>query len=65
MYICENCEAQVGPRIGSNLVTIETRHKVYPPRGNDPGGVGREIVKEIRVCPDCVGPLSREGNGND
>ena len=55
MYICESCDKVVGPGIPSNRVVVETRSKVYPPRpqANDPGGSGREIAKEICVCPEC------------
>lgn len=48
---------------------VETRRKVYPAREDvnlvmkrekgkrrwvgDPGGVGREIVREVALCPRC------------
>jgi hypothetical protein len=31
--------------------------RVKKPMHNDPGGVGREIVRESRVCPSCKAGL--------
>jgi len=45
------------------IVKNEITRKYEP--ADDPGGTGREIVREIRVCPPCKrtlhGALSREG----
>lgn len=56
MYICDFCNKQVGPGIPSNTIVMETREKEYParPSVNDPGGFGYEIVKEAKVCTDCI-----------
>jgi len=57
MYKCESCKTQVGSGIPCNIVVVETRTKVYPARLNvgDPGGIGREIVKELQLCRKCKG----------
>lgn len=54
MYVCGFCEKQVGPRVESTLVVVETREKVYPPRNDGTRPVGYETVKEVRACPSCA-----------
>lgn len=70
MYRCSQCHDVVGPRQPQRLVVVATRAKRYPPRENafevfksvkrrhvqvdDPGGVGREIVREAALCGDCL-----------
>ena len=56
MYICEICNTQTEPNVPCNVITVETRPKVYPPRPGDPGGSGYETVKEVRACPSCATP---------
>lgn len=67
MYICQDCgkNSQLGEK--SYPVVVETREHKFPFRSkvhrlvrdgkvewhDDPGGVGQQIVKEIRVCRDC------------
>jgi hypothetical protein len=69
MYRCEICKEVVPPRTPSHRVVVETREVRYPFRAdanvvvvkgklekrNDPGGIGREIVREVIVCPRCAG----------
>jgi hypothetical protein len=31
----------------------------------DPGGKGREIVRELRVCPECAGRFPRRNGTSD
>lgn len=48
------CYAGHVTRPGEKLhkFVLETRSKVYPPRpyANDPGGLGEETVKEVKLC---------------
>jgi hypothetical protein len=67
MYRCEFCKKVVAPGIPSHRVVMETRQVRYPYRPDvyvirgkkekkaDPGGVGREIVREAIACPRCAG----------
>ncbi len=61
MFICGNCHSVTKPRVTSQMATAEARDKRYPARhkvnrngSDDPGGYGREIVREVRVCPECA-----------
>lgn len=67
MYICALCGCRVGPNVPLLKRIAETRSVRYPRREevncirkdgklkytDDPGGVGREIVEEQNLCPDC------------
>jgi hypothetical protein len=69
MYRCEECSSVVGPGVSQIREVVETRFKRYPVRENanhvmkhakrkrvlvdDPGGTGREIVRERSLCPSC------------
>lgn len=67
MYRCEQCNEVVGPRIPQVRVVAETRVRQYPfrekvnavnKRGrlvwvDDAGGEGREVVRELVLCPRC------------
>ena len=69
MYRCDRCGEVSSPRTPSLREVVVTRAKSYPHRNkvnririegkvrlwDDPGGEGREIVREITVCPDCGG----------
>ncbi|HYR28543.1 MAG TPA: hypothetical protein VEU30_08760 [Thermoanaerobaculia bacterium] len=67
MYRCEICREVVQPHTPSHRLVVETREKRYPYRPDlypikgtkekkaDPGGVGREIVREVVACPRCAG----------
>jgi hypothetical protein len=35
-------------------------NRLWKAKHDDPGGVGREIVREIRVCPPCKLAADRE-----
>ena len=60
MYYCEACKKLVGPREPQNTVVMEKRRKEYVYPVNLEGGsfqrvsVGWEIVREAKVCGDCV-----------
>lgn len=68
MYRCEICREIVPPHTPSHRVTVETRPVQYPFRSDantvlvkgkrekrhDPGGSGREIVREVIACPRCA-----------
>lgn len=67
MYRCDNCKEV--SRLGAkrHMVVVATRENQFPFRAgahhfrregadevkDDPGGVGRQIVKEIGVCRPC------------
>lgn len=63
-FRCGLCGKKYGSRQKPNMVVIETRQKVYPVRtavgfdGHtvviDNGGVGVEIVKEVKSCQFCL-----------
>lgn len=72
MYRCEICKNVVPPNTPATRIVVETRAATYPYRPNanrlvkkgkekkkpdDPGGNGREIVRECLACPRCA-PLS-------
>lgn len=57
-FICEACGTVTPPRTPSHLLVVETREKVYVNGFDEETGKvreskGREIVREIQVCPDC------------
>jgi hypothetical protein len=68
MYRCQLCKKVVPPRTKAHRITVETRLRRYPFQFNvgtfrrngklyfrsDPGGEGREIVREVIACPDCA-----------
>jgi len=48
-FRCEKC-GKVAPKgVSPVMEVIETRPKTYPN-----GGHGTEIVKEIKLCPECA-----------
>jgi hypothetical protein len=59
-FRCQRCGKPQPPGTPENKVTVATRDKIYDPRYDeegeliDKGGGGREIAKEIRVCPECL-----------
>lgn len=61
MFKCLKCMTSSPPGVRTSMVVVETRAKNYPSRDlkKDPGGNGREIVKEIRVCGSCASALTR------
>jgi len=75
LFRCEVCSTVVPPLISCHRLVIAERAVVYPSRKevhyhpprdggrgkwvDDPGGVGREIIREIRTCPSCA--TAREG----
>lgn len=73
MFICKNCFKQISPHQPSFSYPILQRIKKYPKRPgvnayidadgkkkikDDPGGIGKETVKEIRVCKHCYDKLT-------
>ena len=71
MFRCEGCGSVVPARVPVSKVVVETRRVEYPLRkkvhwrplepdpkdrwADDPGGLGVETVRELRVCPACAG----------
>jgi len=53
-FICDRCKKPQPRHISPTRVPVETRPKIYPPRENDPGGTGHEIVKEENLCSKCA-----------
>lgn len=64
MYRCQMCGQSTKPGDPIRRVVMKTREKDYQPRKyklpgknkmevRDPGGCGREIVKELAVCGVC------------
>jgi hypothetical protein len=43
-------------RVMRETVKLQPSNKLV--KRDDPGGAGREIVREIRVCPPCKGRLA-------
>ena len=69
VYKCKKCGAQSAPRVKAQRLPLESRAVSYPFRSrvnyvpwrppaerwvDDPGGRGRELVKEIVVCEKCA-----------
>lgn len=68
MFRCEECSKVVPAGVSAEKVIMSERVKEYPertatnPRGRgmratrtiDRGGVGREIVSEKMMCPECA-----------
>jgi hypothetical protein len=70
MYRCETCGEQQSPGTPLNRIPVETRPASYPVRqkahwvprkgdkaahwAEDPGGTGREIVREVGACARCA-----------
>lgn len=58
-YKCGKCSSVQPNGASPEMVIVETREKTYPPRfANkvciDNGGSGREIVREVPMCPACA-----------
>lgn len=74
MYVCESCKISIGPNTPSFLLPTKVRRKKYPFRSavnehidpvsgrrkktDDPGGIGQEIVHELRICRSCFDQAS-------
>ena len=60
MYRCDKCGKSTEANQSMIREVAETRYKEYPERrdtkGNmiDAGGDGREIVRELKLCPRCA-----------
>ncbi len=68
MFRCEKCNSVVPPGTAAHNLVVQQRRKEYPTRtrdvsgarGNfrtrtiDRGGSGAEIVRELKVCPECA-----------
>ena len=80
MYRCQICGGVVPAHSPAIRQVVETRRREYPFRSkanpfrkdgkvektDDPGGVGREIVREILVCQACSEePSGRYSDGCD
>src|SRR5215475_10783920 len=74
MFRCDICGSVVPPRTPCNRIVVETRPAEYaarprvhwqPPRAggkgkwvDDPGGLGTEIVCELRACDECAAKVA-------
>lgn len=73
MFKCETCSKDIGPGIAEIKVQLVTRPKEYLARSYlfkgetviDPGGIGWEIEKEIRVCASCARDLEERETTKD
>ncbi len=69
MFRCEICGDIVPAGVSAQSVVVQSRSKDYPSRSEkltggrsrfvrertvDKGGEGREIVRELKVCPKCA-----------
>ncbi len=69
MFRCEKCDHVVEPGTPAQHVVVQRRPVEYPERREplsrrpgrqfrdktvDKGGEGSEIVREMKVCPDCA-----------
>lgn len=79
MYRCDLCGVVVQPNTPARKLVVETRRKVYPERRDsnririqgkkkplhvsDPGGVGWEAVREVKVCRACYENWLEEHDG--
>jgi len=73
MFRCDVCGCVAPPRTPCNRITIETRPVEYPRRPDahwqlpkaggqgkwvdHPGGIGTQIIREVRACLDCAARL--------
>ncbi len=81
MFRCEVCGQVAPARVPVSKLVVEVRRVEYPRRKkvhwhpqaddpkdrwvDDPGGVGVETVREVRVCPECAArgmPRTTEGD---
>jgi len=68
-FKCGICGNTSKPHQSATRIVMETRDKIYPVRmgvhkfrnrlgtkieKDDPGGIGKEIAKEILICPSCA-----------
>ncbi len=79
MYRCDLCGVVVQPNTPARKLVTETRRKVYSERHesnririqgkkkplhvSDPGGVGWEVVREVKVCRACYESWLEEHEG--
>jgi hypothetical protein len=68
MFRCQQCNRVQAPGVKPIVRVLETRDYVFPARvdahkfyrerkvvlRDDPGGRGKQIVKEARVCAKCA-----------
>jgi hypothetical protein len=76
MFRCEKCGETVPAGVSAQSVVIQSRSKDYPSRSEkmaaggrsrfmrektvDKGGEGKEIVRELKVCPKCAAELAKQ-----
>ena len=75
MFRCEKCGDIVPAGVSAQSVVVQSRAKDYPSRSEslatgrsrylrertvDKGGEGREIVRELKVCPKCAAEMNEE-----
>jgi hypothetical protein len=75
VFRCHACGRVVSANTSPIRRVVETRERQYPPRpkanrfkkdgrerqSDDPGGSGRELVREILLCSSCAAKLVAEG----
>jgi len=63
MFRCFKCKESIGPNVSPVQFVIAYREKRYSPRpiANDPGGIGKEIAKEVSICPLCSDKIKTAG----
>lgn len=57
MFRCQNCGVTTAPKVKANFMVVQSRDVVYVNHnmeGDEIISKGKEIVKEIKVCPACV-----------
>jgi len=66
MFICQKCQRQTLAGEPAHTVIVEAHRHVHPfrvytlrvmrrlIRCQDPGGIGDQIVRELRVCAQCA-----------
>jgi len=66
-FICEKCHEVVPPKTPMRKVIVETRPKTYVQVFRDKNAFehetrhyGREIVKELKLCPKCAQEYENE-----
>jgi hypothetical protein len=74
MFRCESCNRVAPPKKPANKVVVERRECAHAPRSDanshrprrrrkaprDPGGAGKQIVREMVVCDACAEELTSE-----
>lgn len=68
MFKCQKCDIQVQPNVGSSKLVVATRTKMYTVTSYNEKSKkeyyktaqGKEIVRELTVCPTCYSIYKKE-----